>query len=261
MSEQQWRFIVDGFHSARHNMEADCALMSEGGQGLIQPTVRVYGWSEPAITVGYSQQYESELDVDRCRAEAIDIVRRPTGGRALLHHLEVTYAVAAPVSLPPFDRGLKATFGAVSEALLAGLRTLGVRGDLNTHKRPSSGGPRRSPACFAALNHCEITVDGKKLVGSAQKRTARSFLQHGSLILEPDHDRFVSLLKFECEERREDMRRHLLHSTTGLSEVCGRPVSFQEAAEALREGFRQTFSGHWTEEEILLPALKRVHGE
>lgn len=226
-------------------MDLDTALLAACCEGRVPPTVRVYGWSQPAITVGYSQRYESELDVERCRAEGIDIVRRPTGGRALLHHRELTYAVVAPVSLAPFDRGLKATFGAISEALLAGLGNLGIRGAINAHKRPPSGGPRRSPACFAALNHCEITVDGKKLVGSAQKRTAGAFLQHGSVIIDSDHERFTSLLKFDDEEQRRTVRRQLMNSTTSLNQVCNSPVTFEEVAVALQEGFMSTFKGGW----------------
>jgi lipoate-protein ligase A len=197
MVSDEWRWISDGHQSAERNMAVDAALLNDCGQGRIPPTARLYGWSEPAITIGYSQKAEEELDLERCRELGIAVVRRPTGGRALLHHRELTYAVVAPVSLVPFDRGLKATFSAISEALLVGLQGLGIQGDINTSKqRPEVA---RSPACFASLNHCEITVDGAKLVGSAQKRTSKAFLQHGSLIIEADHELFTSLLKFDNE--------------------------------------------------------------
>ena len=237
MVHDEWRWVSDGHDPAEKNMAVDAALLADCEQGRIPPTVRLYGWSEPAITIGYSQKAEKELDIERCRELGIAIVRRPTGGRALLHYRELTYAVVAPVSLVPFNRGLKATFGAVSEALLAGLQGLGIQGDINTSKQRS--GPTRSPACFASLNHCEITVDGKKLVGSAQKRTSKAFLQHGSLIIDADHDLFTSLLKFDHENERQATQQRLVESTTTLNRVCGRKFSFEEISASMQEGFQK----------------------
>ena len=243
MVHDEWRWISDGLLTAEENMTLDAALLADCEQGRIPPTVRLYGWSEPAITIGYSQNVEAELDIERCRELRIAIVRRPTGGRALLHTHELTYAVVAPVSLAPFNRGLKATFQAISEALLVGLQRLGIQGDLNTCKERSAPGVTRSPACFASLNHCEITVDGKKLVGSAQKRTSKAFLQHGSLIIESDHALFSSVLKFDTESEREATQQRLMHSTTTLSQICDRTFSFEEISAALQEGFRKTLGG------------------
>lgn len=241
MIHDEWRWISEGLQTAEENMAEDAALLADCEQGRIPPTVRLYGWSEPAITIGYSQKAEAELLVERCRELGIAIVRRPTGGRALLHHRELTYAVVAPVTLAPFNRGLKATFQAVSEALLVGLQSLGVQGDINTGKLRS--GPARSPACFASLNHCEITIDGKKLVGSAQKRTSKAFLQHGSVIIESDHKLFASLLKFADESERDALRKRLINSTTTLNQVCDRKLSFEEVSATLQEGFRKTLDG------------------
>ncbi len=245
MSHVEWHLHIDGLQTAEENMAEDSALLAKCEQGLIPPTLRLYGWSEPAITLGYSQNAEAELDGDRCRESAIAVVRRPTGGRALLHNNELTYAVVAPITLAPFNRGLKATFGAISEALLSGLKRLGVQGDLNTPKQRSASGFKRSPACFASLNHCEITVDGKKLVGSAQKRTSKAFLQHGSVIIESDHEWFTSLLQFDDERQRSETRQRLLDATTGLNRVCGRELTFEEISAALWGGFRKTLGGAW----------------
>ncbi len=255
MLQQEWRLNLDGLQTAEWNMAVDTSLLVDCEQGLIPPTVRFYGWSEPAITVGYSQKAEAELDRERCRELGIAVVRRPTGGRALLHHRELTYSIVAPMSLAPFDRGLKATFGAVSEALLAGLMSLGVRGDANTCRQKPGSGRRRSPACFASLNHCEITVDGKKLVGSAQKRTAKAFLQHGSVIIDSDHELFTSLLKFGDENQGAETRQRLLQSTTTLNQICGREVSLEETAAALITGFRSALGGIWVQGQSSLPPL------
>jgi lipoate-protein ligase A len=243
MAHDEWRWVSDGMRTAEENMAIDSALLAECEQGRIPPTVRLYGWSQPAITIGYSQNAEAELDLERCRELGIALVRRPTGGRALLHTNELTYAVVAPVSLPPFNRGLKATFQAVSEALLAGLQGLGVQGDLNTNKQRSAPGVMRSPSCFASLNHCEITVDGKKLIGSAQKRTSKAFLQHGSLVIESDHALFTSVLKFKSENERAVLKERLMNSTTALNRICDRKFSFDEISAALQEGFQKTWDG------------------
>ena len=243
MVHDEWGWISDGLQTAEENMAKDSALLADCEQGRIPPTVRLYGWSEPAITLGYSQKAGQELDIERCRELGIAIVRRPTGGRALLHHRELTYAVVAPVSLAPFNRGLNATFQAVSEALLMGLHDLGIQGDINTSKERSVPRVTRSPACFASLNHCEITVDGKKLVGSAQKRTSKAFLQHGSLIIESDHALFTSVLKFDTESDRVAIQQRLMHSTTTLNQVCDQKFSFEEISAALQEGFRKTLGG------------------
>ncbi len=241
MSQQEWQWISDGLNSADRNMAVDTSLLEDCGRGWIPPTVRVYGWSEPAITLGYSQKAEAELDRERCRQLGIAIVRRPTGGRALLHTNELTYAVVAPVTLDPFNQGMKATFQAVSEALLMGLQGFGVQGDINTSKQRS--GPARSPACFASLNHYEITVDGKKLVGRAQKRTSKAFLQHGSVIIESDHKLFASLLKFKDESERIALQERLMSSTVTLNQVCDRKISFEEISAALQEGFQKALGG------------------
>ncbi len=261
MSHDKWRLNFDGLQPAEWNMAEDSALLADCEQGLIPPTLRLYGWSEPAITIGYSQKAGEELDRDRCRELGVAIVRRPTGGRALLHYNELTYAVVAPVSLAPFNRGLKATFAAVSEALLTGLQRLGIRGDLNTGKRRPGSRPARSPACFASLNHCEITVDGKKLVGSAQKRTSKAFLQHGSVIIEFDHELFTSLLKFRDEPHRSETRQRLLDATTGLNRVCGRELTLEETGSALLGGFRKTFGGAWVQDEARLSRAPIVETE
>ncbi|NIQ02962.1 MAG: hypothetical protein GWM98_08960 [Nitrospinaceae bacterium] len=230
-------------------MSVDSALLGRCESGEVSPILRLYGWREPSVTIGYSQKADRELDLDRCREAGIPVVRRPSGGRALLHHREVTYSVAAPVSHPRFQKGLKNTFSAISEALLAGLAVLGIEGAQGT---PEPGGRRtretRSPACFASLNHCEITVGGQKLIGSAQKRTARAFLQHGSVMIDSDPDLLLSLLRFENDRQRTLTRRRLEESATDLNRVCSREVTFEEVRAAVLQGFQQTFPGIWTPE-------------
>ena len=245
--KMEWHINIDRLESAKTNMARDSGLLAACGQGDIPPTLRLYGWSEPSITIGYSQNAEAELDLDRCREMGVPVVRRPTGGRALLHYKELTYSVVAPVSLAPFRGGLKATFATVSQALLAGLSHLGIQGEINDQKPSLRPKYTRNPACFASLNHCEITVGGKKLVGSAQKRTSRAFLQHGSIVMESCHDLFVSLLKFKEEQKRREVLQRLENTTTSLNHIGRRQFTFDETASAFMAGFQEAFDGIWKE--------------
>lgn len=246
-------------------MAVDRALLRSCESGRSSPVVRLYGWREPTLTVGYSQSLERDLDLARCRELGIPVVRRPTGGRALLHDREVTYAVAAPVNHPDFHPGLREAFAGVAKLLGFGLEELGVCPDpLSLHRPPRRlDRGQRSPACFASLHHYEITVGGKKLIGSAQKRTHRAFLQHGSLLLENDPALLTGLCRYpDAAARRRDLEE-LKRRTLTVFSARGRPAGFQEAADALARGFRRglgdecTVTGLTAEEQALRDAFLR----
>ncbi len=250
-----WRYIEDGLCDGRWNMAVDQALLRSCERGNTPPTLRLYGWESPVLTVGYSQNLEREVDLEQCRE--IPCVRRPTGGRALLHHRELTYSLVAPVDHPRFSGGLKQTFSAISQALLLGLRKLGIdQARINDQKKIQPAG-KRSPACFASLNHCEITVQNRKLIGSAQRRTHGAFLQHGSIPIEASTEDFHSFLRFDSEEARLADSEKMKRFTTTLNAVCGEPVSFKRARSALRVGFETCFAGNWAAEG-LTPAEKKL---
>ncbi|MBI4531080.1 MAG: octanoyltransferase, partial [Candidatus Latescibacteria bacterium] len=122
-----WRFLNTGFHDAFFNMACDEILLHRVCQGVSGPVFRVYGWSPPAISLGYAQRIDREVDVERCRAAGIDIVRRVTGGRAVLHWDELTYSVVCRVDDPLVGGSIMETYSTISRCLLAGLRLFGVR--------------------------------------------------------------------------------------------------------------------------------------
>lgn len=209
-----------------------------GGPGGF-PTVRLYGWRPPAISIGWHQSLD-EVNVGKCAEAGIDIVRRPTGGRAILHSDEVTYCVV----MASEGRGVLATYQRISEALVRGLRSLGVDAVLEKSQPhfPTLYQSPSSAACFASAARYEIHVGGRKLVGSAQRRFVgvdeqEVVLQHGSILLGPDHLRIVDFLSLPDEETRERMRGELRSLTTDLSASTGRRVEFGEVEEALRRGF------------------------
>ncbi|MCF8720125.1 lipoate--protein ligase family protein [Nitrospina gracilis] len=244
----RWRYIEDDKQDGGWNMAVDEALLRtcERDASFV-PTLRLYGWKRPTLSIGYSQPVEAEIDLERCREKKVDWVRRPTGGRALLHMEELTYSMVGPVTHPLFSGGLKATFSVISQALLQGLVELNI-GDAHINREKQYGTTRqeRSPACFASLNHCEITVRERKLIGSAQRRTQQAFLQHGSVLIATDHDLFHSLLIYRDGVAVNESLAKLKASTTTLNEIAGSAVAFEAVRDAFHMGMTAHFDGAWT---------------
>lgn len=239
----QWHFLNSGYASGTQNMALDVdlahRLIEEPGANV----VRVYGWSPPAISLGWNQS-EDAIDGDRVRAAGIDVVRRPTGGRAILHSEEITYAVIMVSS----SKAVLELYNRISQALVAGLRTIGVDAALERSQPhfPSEYRQGSSVACFTSSARHEITVGGRKLVGSAQRRYARPdgnevVLQHGSILLGPDHRRIAQFLPGSDPMLAERVERTLRRHTTDLLEVTGRRLPHDDVAEAIRGGFESTW--------------------
>lgn len=240
MRADGWRLIEDGLCDGRVNMATDHAILYACGEGRIPPTIRLYGWRSPTLTVGYSQNVSKDVDQTRCGELGIPLVRRPTGGRAILHDIELTYCVVAPISHPLFPQNLKGTYRVIAEALQLGLEEMGIRDGTVAMPRGSSR-QERSPSCFSSLNHCEITVRGRKLIGSAQRRLNKAFLQHGSIVIKGNHELLNSLLRFSHEEQMRNNLRHLRDATIDLNELYP-GIEFENVRSCFREGFRRSFA-------------------
>jgi len=239
-----WNYIQDGLCDGEANMIADRALFEAMEKNPTRPVLRLYGWSRPTLSVGYSQSELPVIDLKLCQKLKIPIVQRPTGGQAVLHDRELTYCVVAPVPHPQFPSQLRGAYERVALALLDGLKELGVGGAFMAKaslKNKTRRAATRSPICFANAGYFEIVREGKKMIGSAQKRTRRAFLQHGSIPLELDRE-FMNSLFANGDGRlsRETLAR-LQNSTVSLTEVLGRKVEFQEAALAFKTGFEKCF--------------------
>lgn len=164
-------------------MAVDEAIAIAFSEGKVPPTLRLYRWSVPSVSIGSFQKWEPEW-TDLAERGALRFVRRITGGRALLHDRELTYSVVAGTHDPLFSDGIKGTFYAIAGGFLAGMKSLRVAADIYAPPRSQRLERSASPLCFASTSWYEITAQGKKLIGSAQRRWVRHFLQHGSLILE-----------------------------------------------------------------------------
>lgn len=234
-----WRLLITPDCDGAYNMALDQAILEHVGVGNSPPTLRFFSWQPACLSLGQAQP-AADADLDRIRANGWTIVRRPTGGRAILHTDEITYSVALPAGHPIVQGDIVTSYRRLSAALQRALMNLGLqaRADKRLEKIPEGA---KGPVCFEVPSDYEITANGHKLVGSAQVRKYGGVLQHGSLPLWGDISRICDALAFPDDATREQVRARVHQRATTLEAVLGRAVTWEEAADALREAFRTTF--------------------
>lgn len=245
------RLLLSGPGSAARNMAVDEAVAVHVGRGAAPPTLRFYGWQPRAVSLGFFQPWR-HLDADACRRLGLDWVRRPSGGRAVLHAREVTYSLALPAGALP--GGVSAVYQQVSRGLLAGLKALGAPADLVPAARPAPGAPRGGGVlCFASHARHEVAVDGRKILGSAQWRSGGAILQHGSLPLELDADLLERLVRPADRAGRAHWRGPVAGPlpACGLFEALGREVPVPDVEAALARGLAETLGVIFREDPLL----------
>ena len=212
------RVRFDPPRTGRENMAADAALLAAHRPGE-PPVLRLYRWDPPAVSFGYHQSPD-RFDRAVLAARGWDLVRRPTGGRAILHAQELTYAVVGSSPSPLFGDTLHAVYATINRALLRFLRELGLRPDTAAGEDLAAA---RDTVCFQSAGRHEVTVRGRKLVGSAQRRSRGVFLQHGSILTGPRHLDLLDCLAPSVAARFD--RDTLAASVTDLSRELGRPLT------------------------------------
>ncbi len=253
-----WRLLLSPPANGAWNMAVDEAILQAVARDEAPPTLRLYAWSPPCLSLGYSQSWD-DIDLAQVRTYGWDVVRRPTGGRAILHTDELTYAIIAPTHHPLMHGGVLPSYRRIAHGLLAALHILGVEAQMEGERSPSRQAP---PVCFEVPSSYEITVNGRKLLGSAQARSAGAALQHGTLPLWGDIARVAEGLHFSDQESRTQAQETLRHRATTISACLGREITWQEAANAFRQGFEQALGivfamGVLTESEYALAATLR----
>jgi lipoate---protein ligase len=215
------------------NMGVDEALLGSVSRLSSPPTLRLYSWSPPCVTVGYFQSLEEEVDLAACRAAGVDALRRLTGGGAVFHEAEITYSLVLPLGheLAPDD--ILESYRRICSGLVAGIGLLGVE------------------AAFAPIN--DIVAGSRKLSGNAQTRRGGCLLQHGTVLLGLDPERMFSLLKVPAEKLKGKLIEDVRSRVTSLGELLGRGVAYEEAARALRAGFAAAWNAE-LDEVALSPA-------
>ena len=216
------------------NMASDEALylnaIENGTEELI---LRLYDWQPACLSIGYFQSMEKKVDIKRCEQLGIDYVRRPTGGRAVLHDMELTYCVVAKTDI--LGDTVLSSYLNISEALNKGLNVLGVESIIAPAKKAKR---EHSAACFDSISSHEVSVKGKKIIGSAQYRNKGYLLQHGSILIKSDAKKLYDCLLPKVEDKGIRLFDRI---TTSISKELKRDVKLSEVEDAMIKGFEEIY--------------------
>jgi lipoate-protein ligase A len=237
-------------------MALDEAVAAFVRRGLAPPTLRLYAWDAPSVTLGCFQR-SADLDLGYCRETGIPVVRRPTGGRAVLHGNELTYSFSAQTAEKPFRRNLRGTYRGLSSAFSLAFRAVGLSPHTVSRRRT---GTTRSPLCFQAPSFGEITLAGRKVIGSAQRRWQDGFLQQGSIPYDIDPEIMGRVFALNGSAGAA------LHSMAGLREILP-SLRDDELRRAVRAAFEEVLgvalresSPREDEESLARELLKEKYG-
>ncbi len=230
-----WRLLLSPPSTGTWNMAVDEAILENVVSKNSLPTLRLYAWSPPCLSLGRSQPY-ADANINLLKINGWDIVRRATGGRAILHTDELTYAIIAPKDNLHLRGRVLESYQHLAQALLIALQDLGAKVEMNAGgKVPKS--PTLNPVCFETPSAYEITVNGKKLIGSAQARQKGGVLQHGSLPLTGNLARITEVLSFPNTEARQLAAEKLMLRASTLESVLGREVGWETASKSFIRAF------------------------
>jgi len=241
----KWRIIKSGKMSPAENMAIDEAIFEGNITGRSEPTIRFYGWNPPTVSCGYNQEAEKEVDFELLDKFGFGFVRRPTGGRLVLHYDEITYSVIAPIE-GILKGSISDSYSKISKALAQGLNRLGINVEFEKGSLSSDHQRKSSNPCFSSSSRFELTCNGKKIVGSAQVRKNNVLLQHGSILLAHDQSEVANIISNLTFEQKEKLAHYLSRKTTAINKILDKPVSIEEAVNILEDGFKKT----WKSEEF-----------
>ena len=243
---RQWRLIYDSPMIGSHNMAVDEAIMQSVASGENKPTLRLYAWQPLCLSLGYGQRLR-DADLERIDENGWGIVRRPTGGKAILHGNELTYSVSLPKDHDLAQGDVVESYRRISEALMLALQYMGLS---PASEKQAKGNRDLGPVCFEVPSHYEITSNGKKLIGSAQVRRREGILQHGTLPLYGDITLICDALVYETETERQLAKESVAERATTLESVLGETISWDDAANWVARGFAETFDIDFTMGEL-----------
>jgi lipoate-protein ligase A len=215
-------------------MAVDESILDHIHRGESQPTLRLYSWNPPCLSLGHAQSF-ADVDMERVKARGWDVVRRLTGGRAILHTDELTYSITGGAEEPVLAGGVLESYNRIAQALLFAIRELGLPVEMKEHALEPAA-LNLNPVCFEVPSAYEITVNGKKLIGSAQARKKEGVLQHGSLPLTGDLTRICDALVFKDEASRANAKERLL-ARAATVESIGVETDWERTARSFVKGF------------------------
>lgn len=247
-----WRFLNTGAKDGYHNMAIDEVLATKSVPHDKRSVFRVYRWQPYAISLGYNQNPD-ELNLEKCKQDKIDIVRRPTGGRAVLHAEEITYSIIFPKDSEFFSSDILTTYNQINKGILQGLQLIGVKAELVEHnpdKKEKSSAYKDKIPCFSKSAKFEITFQGKKLVGSAQRRYENSILQHGSILVGTYHLQLAEYIAALKGARVEKFKQALAEKTISIAQILPIKINYEKIIWALKTGFQQCFDIYFFEGQL-----------
>ena len=256
-----WRLLITPAERARGawNMAVDQAILehAQAGGGESLPTLRLYAWNPACLSLGHAQPF-ADVDTARLQARGWEVVRRPTGGRAILHTDELTYSVTGSAEEPVLSGSVLESYNRIAQALLLAVKNLGLPVEMKEGQ--SNGNTTPNPVCFEVPSTYEITVGGKKLIGSAQARKKEGVLQHGSLPLTGDLTRICQVLSFESESARAEASQRLLARATTVESALGYAVTWDTAAQTFIRAFETQLGICFEKGELSDSEFRRAEG-
>jgi lipoate-protein ligase A len=248
MVSPSWRLVLSPPAAGAENMAIDEAILECVASHRCPPTLRLYAWVPACLSLGYAQPV-AQVDTDRLDRRGWHLVRRPTGGRAILHTDELTYSLSAPADDPHVAGGVLGSYRHLSAGLTRALGLLGLQVEVQPQEKLDEAA-RLNPVCFEVPSAYELTVDGRKLVGSAQTRRMGGVLQHGSVPLEGDIARITDALHYATEEERALAAEQVRGRAATVGQLLGRTVTWREAAQAMADGFSEALGLHLVQGEL-----------
>ena len=235
--KEQWRLLITENKTAYTNMAIDRAVLVANIKKIVPPTVRFFTWNPPAISIGYFQSLDDEVDLEVCRKLGVDYVRRITGGGAVFHDNELTYSIVIPESHPQIPKNIIDSYKRICGAIMKGLDKLGI------------------DSKYFPIN--DILTNNKKISGNAQTRKSKTVLQHGTILMDVDVEKMFSLLKVPDEKIKDKLIKDVKSRVTSIKHVLNSDISFGDVANAMKKGFENEFNinlinGDLTKEELNL---------
>lgn len=238
--KEQWRLLITENKTAYTNMAIDRAVLVANSKKIAPPTVRFFTWSPPAISIGYFQSLDDEVDLEVCKKLGVDYVRRITGGGAVFHDNELTYSIVIPESHAQIPKNIIDSYKRICGAIIRGLGNLGI------------------DSKYFPIN--DILTNHKKISGNAQTRKLKTVLQHGTILMDVDVEKMFSLLKVPDEKIKDKLIEDVRNRVTSIKHVLNSDISFRDVAEAMKKGFEEEFEiilidGDLSQEELELADL------
>jgi len=255
---EPWRLLHTSPARGAWNMAVDESILEHIGRRESQPTLRLYAWDPACLSLGHAQPF-ADVDPARLKEHGWEVVRRLTGGRAILHTDELTYSVTGSAEEPVLAGGVLESYNHLSQALLYAIQDLGLPVEVKERaKEPSPSGQNLNPVCFEVPSTYEITVQGKKLIGSAQARRKDGVLQHGSLPLTGDLARICETLVFKDDVARANAAQRLRARAATVESTLGQRVDWETAAQAFVRGFETQLGIRFERDEMSQSELTRA---